>query len=345
MIGESILPVRREQNNPGDQRDQREQDGNVHVNLAFVPREMPTITSCTLDKTYRANVDFTWQPGTRQITIPPQSDIPVVAEDFLYREANSQPFGLCRDRDNDIFFTDDDGYHQIQSAVTYPLESDDDVIFDVPVDRLTLPRFTMRLSHASPTKVVLLGDSISQGYNASEFCDVPPHMPAYGELLCHALGQRFQSPVELDNLSLKGMTSEWGYDQSDRVIQCQPDLVILAFGMNDGSVGRTPNEFKSTISSMINTIRSSCNEVEFVLVAPMTANAQWIKASDIDFSHYRDELADLTGPGVVLADVYRVWQLLLNRKTYFDLTGNGLNHPNDFGHRIYAQTIWDVLVP
>ncbi|MBX7074950.1 MAG: hypothetical protein K1X71_17550 [Pirellulales bacterium] len=28
-----------------------------------------------------------------------------------------------------------------------------------------------------------------------------------------------------------------------------------------------------------------------------------------------------------------------------DLTGNGLNHPNDFGHRLYAQTILALLVP
>jgi len=27
------------------------------------------------------------------------------------------------------------------------------------------------------------------------------------------------------------------------------------------------------------------------------------------------------------------------RKTHHDLTGNGINHPNDFGHRLYAQVI------
>jgi hypothetical protein len=26
-----------------------------------------------------------------------------------------------------------------------------------------------------------------------------------------------------------------------------------------------------------------------------------------------------------------------------DLTGNGLNHPNDFGHRLYAQAILEYL--
>jgi hypothetical protein len=28
----------------------------------------------------------------------------------------------------------------------------------------------------------------------------------------------------------------------------------------------------------------------------------------------------------------------------FDLTGNGLNHPNDHGHRLYAQGILEALV-
>ena len=34
---------------------------------------------------------------------------------------------------------------------------------------------------------------------------------------------------------------------------------------------------------------------------------------------------------------------LLARKSDFDLTGNGLNHPNDFGHRLYAQMILALL--
>ena len=30
---------------------------------------------------------------------------------------------------------------------------------------------------------------------------------------------------------------------------------------------------------------------------------------------------------------------IVARKDPYDLSGNGLNHPNDFGHRLYAQTI------
>ena len=34
----------------------------------------------------------------------------------------------------------------------------------------------------------------------------------------------------------------------------------------------------------------------------------------------------------VLADMTSIWEALLKRKTFYDLTGNGVNHPNDFGH-------------
>jgi hypothetical protein len=32
------------------------------------------------------------------------------------------------------------------------------------------------------------------------------------------------------------------------------------------------------------------------------------------------------------------------QKQYWDLTGNGVNHPNDFCHRIYAQVLSALLV-
>jgi hypothetical protein len=35
---------------------------------------------------------------------------------------------------------------------------------------------------------------------------------------------------------------------------------------------------------------------------------------------------------------------MLDRKRYLDLTGNGVNHPNDFGHRVYAETLLGLLV-
>jgi acyl-CoA thioesterase-1 len=44
-----------------------------------------------------------------------------------------------------------------------------------------------------------------------------------------------------------------------------------------------------------------------------------------------------------VADVTTLWADLLKRKSFADLTGNGVNHPNDFGHRFYAQVILGLM--
>jgi hypothetical protein len=35
---------------------------------------------------------------------------------------------------------------------------------------------------------------------------------------------------------------------------------------------------------------------------------------------------------------------LLESKRYYDMTGNNVNHPNDFLARMYAQTILEVMI-
>ena len=79
----------------------------------------------------------------------------------------------------------------------------------------------------------------------------------------------------------------------------------------------------------------------YVLVAnkPMLPNPEWHYPVMERFTEYREALNALCGPGVALADVTTIWSELLVRKSVYDLTGNGINHPNDFGHRVYADVI------
>ncbi len=76
----------------------------------------------------------------------------------------------------------------------------------------------------------------------------------------------------------------------------------------------------------------------------MLGNKDWVRLKQELFPQYRDALAELTGPGVALADLTSVWTELLKFKQDWDLTGNGVNHPNDFGHRVYAQVITALLI-
>ncbi|WP_074306560.1 SGNH/GDSL hydrolase family protein [Singulisphaera sp. GP187] len=113
--------------------------------------------------------------------------------------------------------------------------------------------------------------------------------------------------------------------------------------MND--VGpRNPEAYKANIKTMLTRIQEAAPTTEVVLVATMTGNPDWMATPPERFPVYRDVLASLEGPGVVLSDLTATRQWLRKRKRHFDLTGTGVNYPNDYGHRVYAQAILALLV-
>ena len=77
----------------------------------------------------------------------------------------------------------------------------------------------------------------------------------------------------------------------------------------------------------------------------MLGNRDWVRLRQEHFPRYRDALRELTGPGVAVADLTSIWSGFLELKQDWDQTGNGVNHPNDFGHRVYAQVITALLDP
>ena len=57
------------------------------------------------------------------------------------------------------------------------------------------------------------------------------------------------------------------------------------------------------------------------------------------------QYADNAPPDTAAVDVFQLWEFMLHGKRFHDLTGNGVNHPNDFGHRIYAAALLNFLAP
>jgi hypothetical protein len=47
--------------------------------------------------------------------------------------------------------------------------------------------------------------------------------------------------------------------------------------------------------------------------------------------------------GVVVADMTTMHQDLLKRKAFIDMTGNNVNHTNDYLSRVYAQVILETM--
>ena len=289
--------------------------------------------------------DFSLIAGTRELVLPAGSRIPSFTPDQLRRPAGSQKYRLThRDGNGEILFGAADEYHQMQVAVTYEHAAEQ---WPGPLPEFasaTLPRTTARLRDRQPLSIALLGDSISTGCNASGWAKAAPFQPPWQDLLAEHLRAASSADVTLTNLAVGGTSTPWGITKVSDVIAAKPDLVLLAFGMNDSS-GRPATEYAANISTMIQDIRKAAPETEFILVASMLGNADWVTLKQELFPAYRDALQGLTGPGIAIADLTSVWTELLKRKLDCDLTGNGVNHPNDFGHRIYAQVLTTLLLP
>lgn len=60
---------------------------------------------------------------------------------------------------------------------------------------------------------------------------------------------------------------------------------------------------------------------------------------------YEEALLALEQPGVTVAQMTSLHQYLLEIKRYYDISGNNVNHCNDFLARLYAQVLNALLIP
>lgn len=319
------------------------QTGTAKASVLFPVRKVLAVYNSAGDMAYEEGRDYIWKPDSRELTLPAGSRIASRTPEELRRPAGSQKYQLThRDGNGEIFFGARLEYADMQTCITYQHAPD---LWKWPVpkfDAQALPRTVQKLGGKQPLSIVVLGDSISAGANSSQLGNSPPFQPAYPELLPLHLTARFGGQVDLKNLSVGGTATNWGLMQIEQIVATKPDLVILAFGMND-SAGRSADEYQANTRKMIDLIRDRLPESEFILVASMLGNRDWTRLRHELFPQYRDALARLCGPGVALADLTSIWTGFLELKKDWDQTGNGVNHPNDFGHRVYAQVISTLL--
>ena len=126
----------------------------------------------------------------------------------------------------------------------------------------------------------------------------------------------------------------------EKVLSKKPDLVLIAFGMNDQNVGFVPEEqFAANLTSMADRIRRSTSNTEILLLSSILPNPNWHWTSG-----KMEEYGAITGQvakakNCAFADVLTNWKTVVDRKKPEDLLSNNVNHPNDFGHWIYFQVL------
>ena len=327
MMNETVLPVSKGGNVP-------------EATLLFKPAGKVIIRNYALNITYKEGRDYILKG--RIIRLTANSSIPFVTEKQLYPDSENGALPVWKTWKGGYLLATANFFNDHQSAVSY--KHRDSWTGPVPSsNNCELVKTNEKLKRGLPLKVVLFGDSISEGADASGFFGKPPYVPGWGELLMQDLRQRFTSKINFVNSSKGGASAGWGVKMAPFfVVPDKPDLCIIAFGMNDGG-GVSVDKYIENTLKIMELVKAANPETEFILVASMLPNENWRSLEPM--SGYLPALKKLESERIAIADVWSMHQYILKTKLYCEITGNHLNHPNDFMVRIYAQTVAALFFP
>ncbi len=218
-----------------------------------------------------------------------------------------------------------------------------------------------KLTAGNEIKVTSLGDSITRG------CSAPlnhsagpwgPESPAYNVMFCDYLEAAYGVNVTHNNLAKDGTKVEQALEATGdytnnapipKVIADNPDIFILAYGMNDG--GTDPTTEAEYIYKIVDQVKKACPDTYIIVVSTCLLGQQWSTSNgyrryfgtafeDKFENEERVIVANVTAVDIEMQgyDVENE-KNHTGRKSYQDLTGSNSNHPNGFMHRIYLQTI------
>jgi DNA-binding beta-propeller fold protein YncE/lysophospholipase L1-like esterase len=312
--------------------------------LAFPAGELTSVKSASGERTFEIGTEVKLDKDGQTLLFSAETKPAFIKERELFppKDAPNSYRHRVGNADQNLLYGPGRWFHDRQVEVTYERHAVPDPAPRQPAEKL-LPKTLARLRAGQGLTIGISGDSISFGHDASALVKAPPNQPPYPALVAAQLQASYQSPVTLKNRAIAGWSIAHGVKDAENLLAEKPQLVIVAYGMND--VGRKdPAWFKDETKQLLDKIRAADSEIEVILVASMLGHKEWIHTPREMFSKYRDALAELVEPGVALADLTQVWEDQLKSKHDLDLTGNGLNHPNDYGHRLYARTILDLLV-
>lgn len=320
-----------------------EPDGTVgDISLLYKAEQILSVRSSDLKWEFQAGKDYELADG--KLRILKDSQIPTVCWDFYYPPQENRTCKRLNEKYGDgyIFFSEGGLMHSLQLAVTYTHRD----TFDGPVPackRQLLPKTDSRLSRGEALKLCVFGDSICVGGNSTGWMSVAPMAKNWCGMLADRLAETYpDSTVLLHNPSVGGMRSEWGVEVAAEKVGYGPDLCIIGFGMNDGSKRIPPEVYQQNIKTIMQAVAEGNPDCEFVLIATALPNPQVGR-----FFGYQEEylpmLQQLEKVGVAVADMTTFHRYLLTRKRFFDMSGNNVNHPNDFLARAYAQVLWQTI--
>lgn len=172
------------------------------------------------------------------------------------------------------------------------------------------------------TKVLFIGDSLTEGYGISK-------ENSYPELLKKLLLSKHGVKIEVVNGSVSGSTTASGLSRLKWFLRSKPEVLILALGANDGLRGIDLTSSKKNLAKIISLAKEKKMKVILAgMQMPPNYGADYTKKFRDMFTELKKEF-DITLIPFLLEGVAAKKELNLS---------DGI-HPNELGHKKMAENL------
>lgn len=316
--------------------------GEREAPLLYTPEKVISVRSFDLGIEYALGEDYVVRDG--KIVLTEGTRIPSFSlEEYYPTEAEAgKCFPSLVEGRPYIFFGEGSTIFRRQIHVTYTHREKWSGF--LPGRSEKFGRFFEKAARGERVTVLFFGDSITTGLNSSGKVECAPYADTWTTMIVKKMRAYFKNDnIAYVNTAVAGKSTPWAISVlEERAISVKPDLLFLGFGMNDG--GRTPEEEGRLMTELLDKFTSACPDCDVAVVSPMLPHFR-LKKFYGNQPQFEAVFADICAEKahVELIPVTSVHRVLLERKRYYDMTGNNVNHPNDFLARIYAQTALKVL--
>ena len=343
--------------------------------LLYEITRVVSVTSYDGKTRYAYGRDYILKDG--KLALPAGSAIPVMTPARYYSDGDEPILKVLKPDGSEspccFFGAQELGDFQVR--VTYTHEAADGII---PPGNGRYGRFLGLLEAGADVTVLFHGDSITYGADASLTRNRPPFAPSFPIRFALALAQKYayalrfappdaaktyggpfpEAPREgratltLVNTAVGGWNSEDGVNNLETHIAPQVkaygcDLFVLGYGMNDGD--RAPETTARNCEAIIRRVLSLQKNAAVMLISTMLPNPDALHGWNANQAIQEPalvRLADELNAGGVPCDVAKMTAVsaeILKRKRFIDVTGNNINHPNDYLSRVYFETLIAAL--
>lgn len=189
--------------------------------------------------------------------------------------------------------------------------------------------------------ILVFGDSISCGYEARFNENI------YYNRFANYIRSEYKLATETTVLSKAGYNTENIKDHFEKFVKGkQTDIALIAFGMNDqncinGEPSVSSEKYYENINYFLDNIRCTISPI---LISPCKPNVLWNLSSRY-LNLYVEQLEKISiERKIPFANVSELWQTELDSgKRNIDMLNNNVNHPTDYGHYVYFESLKALL--